>query len=413
MTSTSSPPAEALEIRGRTLTPASPKPVLLPSPSNIPILEKQMDPVFGEAASQMPEIIQSSVPSPQELPDSLIPSNNLADGLAQVIDQSIEASGNGAIGDPMVLMQNQDASMEDASAKISSVDQNYNVLATSTEASPNTFSTEQSALLAPSLPSSSTNALSQPLQALSQSESDGAQAAVENARETSVANESAGGINIQTLLDNLSPSITNATAPQGEQSNAVSVSANGSHVSTSDTAISPSSIQGNPNLPPRPPPQEKPISHPNYSAVDDIRSFHPHSQKTPATTSNSQHNIVPPQTGPAPILTIGANGLPPPPPASFQGSNQTPTDRVQSPSSALQDQKDDADKKSDKASASDEEIQWSPEVQKVYDDFLQDERKYVTEGQWDKFPANSRLFIGITHSLIISMHVQDTNGCSF
>ena len=400
MTSTSSPPAEALEIRGRTLTPASPKPVLLPSPSNIPILEKQMDPIFGEAASQMPEINQSSVPPTQDLPDSLISSTEFADGLAQVIDQSIEASENGTMGDSMTLMQIQDASMEDETAKNPSTDQNHNAFATSIEANPNTLSTGQSALLAPSLPSSSANALSQPLQALSQPEAEGARATVENVRETSVASENAGGINIQTLLDNLSPSITNATAPQGEQSNAVPVTANDSHVSTSDTAISPSSIQGNPNLPPRPPPQEKPISHPNYSGVDDIRSFHPHSQKTPATTGNSQHNIVPPQTGPAPILTIGANGLPPPPPASFQGSNQTPTDRIQSPSSALQQQKDDADKKSDKASVSDEEVQWSPEVQKVYDDFLQDERKYVTEGQWDKFPANSRLFIGTACSLI-------------
>lgn len=409
MTSTSSPPAEALEIRGRTLTPASPKPVLLPSPSNIPILEKQMDPVFGEAASQMPEINQPSVPPIQDLPDSLIPSNEFADGLAQVIDQSIEASANGAVGDPVALMQNQDANMADAPAKDSSMDQNDNALATSTEAIPNTLSTEQSALQALNLPSSSTNALSQPLQAPPQSETDGAQVAIENARETSVASENNGGINIQTLLDNLSPSITNAAAAQGEQSNAVPVSANESHVSTSDTVVSPSSIQGNPNLPPRPPPQEKPISHPNYSGVEDIRSFHPHSQKTPATTNNSQHNIVPPQTGPAPILTIGANGLPPPPPASFQGSNQTPTDRVQSPSSALQDHKDDADKKSDKASASDEEVQWSPEVQKIYDDFLQDERKYVTEGQWDKFPANSRLFIGTARSLIMFMQVSDTD----
>ena len=219
-----------------------------------------------------------------------------------------------------------------------------------------------------------------------------------NNTDTSVAGESTGGINIQTLLDNLSPSIANAAVSQGEQSDTVPASAGESHVSTADSAISPSSIQGNPNLPPRPPPQEKPISHPNYSAVDDIRSFHPHSQKTPAPNSNGQHAIASTPTGAAPVLTIGANGLPPPPPASFQGSNQTPTDQIQSPLTGLQDHKNDAEKKSDKGSVSDEEVQWSPEVQKIYDDFLQDERKYVTEGQWDKFPANSRLFIGNNYS---------------
>ena len=370
-----------------------------------------MDPVFGEAASQMPEVNQPSVPPAQDLPESLISSNDLADGLAQVIDQNMEASENNAIGEPINIMQNEDAGMENVSAMDTSADQHNPTLLTSNEANPNTLSSEQPAPPVPLLPSFSNNALSQSSEIPFQHENEGSQAAIGNNEETPVAGESTGGINIQTLLDNLSPSIANATASQGEQSDAVPVSADSSHISATDTAISPSSIQGNPNLPPRPPPQEKPISHPNYSAVDDIRLFHPHSQKAPASNNNSQHNVVSPQTGAAPILTIGANGLPPPPPASFQGSTQTPTDQIQSPSTAVQDQQKDAGKSPDKGSVSDEEVQWGPDVQKIYDDFLQDERKYVTEGQWDKFPANSRLFIGTVHSSIVLRHVDDTNQC--
>jgi hypothetical protein len=44
--------------------------------------------------------------------------------------------------------------------------------------------------------------------------------------------------------------------------------------------------------------------------------------------------------------------------------------------------------------ADDIDAKWGPEVQKLYDEFLADERMYVTEGLWDRFPIGSRLFIG-------------------
>lgn len=37
---------------------------------------------------------------------------------------------------------------------------------------------------------------------------------------------------------------------------------------------------------------------------------------------------------------------------------------------------------------------WTPTTQAIYDGFLEDERRYVTEGIWDRFPAGSRLFVG-------------------
>lgn len=42
----------------------------------------------------------------------------------------------------------------------------------------------------------------------------------------------------------------------------------------------------------------------------------------------------------------------------------------------------------------DDDSPWGPEVQKKYDEFLHDERIYVTEGLWDRFPMGSRLFVG-------------------
>lgn len=40
------------------------------------------------------------------------------------------------------------------------------------------------------------------------------------------------------------------------------------------------------------------------------------------------------------------------------------------------------------------EIQWGPDMQKLYEAFLAEERRNVAEGVWDKYPMGSRLFIG-------------------
>lgn len=48
---TSSPPDEAIHFRGKTLTPESPRPLHIPEPSNIPVLENQMDPVFNDTST--------------------------------------------------------------------------------------------------------------------------------------------------------------------------------------------------------------------------------------------------------------------------------------------------------------------------------------------------------------------------
>lgn len=42
----------------------------------------------------------------------------------------------------------------------------------------------------------------------------------------------------------------------------------------------------------------------------------------------------------------------------------------------------------------DENAPWTSEIQKKYDHFLDEERKYVTDGNWEQFPQGSRLFVG-------------------
>ncbi|KAJ8610425.1 hypothetical protein MRB53_038587 [Persea americana] len=42
----------------------------------------------------------------------------------------------------------------------------------------------------------------------------------------------------------------------------------------------------------------------------------------------------------------------------------------------------------------DDDIRWTADVQREYDDFIKAERQHVNDGRWDSFPVGSRLFIG-------------------
>lgn len=215
------------------------------------------------------------------------------------------------------------------------------------------------------------------------------------------------GVNFQTLLDNLSRSTS--TAPPAESITAPT---------TATSQTDPNVVQSNDEkalpvaagLPPRPPPQEKPSIHPNYSPNESIQSYH----QMPATNANtplyqstqgsgnpntySNTSTLPPlpvQTG-APGTTP-ASALPPPP--SLSTYQQVPPNintqaspiaqsareisAVDTPASGL-----------GSMDGEDEDIRWGLDIQKKYDQFLQDERTYVTEGVWDRFPPGSRLFVG-------------------
>lgn len=174
---------------------------------------------------------------------------------------------------------------------------------------------------------------------------------------------------VQALLDSLTPIAT--TAPSAQYA-AAQLSAQ--PPSQSNPSSLPAAAT---NLPPRPPAQDKPVTHPNYSHSDDIRSFHPHSQRA----TNGQ-----------------ARGSGPPPPLSMQRQEPSALPRAgaQSPTTTAHSQRQRGQRSS---SPDDEDARWPPEVNRKYEDFLDQERKFVTEGQWDQFPVGSRLFIGKSTSL--------------
>lgn len=323
----SSPPQEAEHIRGKTLTPESPKPVHYPSPSNIPILEKQMDPMFNE-----PPLNVGTPASFQSYPQSSHTSNTHSTSPYFTNDQrdqsGFQFQGNAAHGGLGATLAGQSQSTTYGSGFNSQTQDTSIHNFSQNQAHASSYSEAQSAPPVSYEPNS---------YAAHQSQSQSQTQAQPNTGDI---------INFQALLDHLSPSSNALPSPSQGQNNV-------------------SSLPAAPNLPPRPPPQE------NHNQTDDIRSYHPHSQK-PANSSFQSSG----QLQPLSVRTGDAH--------SSARSNPSPSTPGQG-----------QPRSSDTRSVSpDEDRRWPPEINKLYEDFLDEERKFVTNGQWDQFPVGSRLFIG-------------------
>ncbi|KAL2826968.1 hypothetical protein BDW59DRAFT_144466 [Aspergillus cavernicola] len=413
-------PDEALHFRGKTLTPESPRPLHIPEPANIPLLQNQMDPLFNEASTyQTAEsffqnryhihpseqytrsgegwgntafVLGGQEPRPSQrqshMQGSLHSSPLLVNGGLMEISTTATTTAS--------LPPSSKPSPSSASAESSSLGEATAPTSSLTACPPS----DPSSLLAhpvPGAPPSSSHAardvplaneVNHPIATLQAHVSQGRLDA-ENRPED---NTAGNGVDFQKLLDNL-PSVS--TAP----------SAPGNSILADDTPTSPHSVaddalQSSLGLPPRPPPQEKPAIHPNYHPSNDIRSYH---QLPAQNTSNPSNSYASQQSnyqssGGLPTITaanapgtsLGAGSLPPPPVPSFQQSPSSPVDAQDFSVSGTQ-KNGRVDKQSTRA---DEDTPWGPEVQKKYDEFLRDERVYVTEGLWDRFPYGSRLFVG-------------------
>jgi hypothetical protein len=244
------------------------------------------------------------------------------------------------------------------------------------------------------------------------------------------------GVDFQTLFNNLAPPPAAnpaanpaappappapAPAPAGGASAPISpidASMRATATTSQNTAYLPSAEADSPHnvaasLPPRPPllQESSPMYPLSYTSSE---TLHPLSQLS-APNSLSQQPYTSQQTnyqsagapapfdtppGAAPGASSGASGLPPPPVATFQqqSTSQAPVvSPALSPRQSAQ-QHDGLDRLDRLAGrdelVGDDDAPWGPEVQQKYDEFLHDERVYVSEGHWDRFPPGSRLFVG-------------------
>lgn len=317
-----SPPQQAEHVAHRqSLTPESPRPQNVPSPSNIPILEQQMDPSFHEPPQQHNG---TSTPASHFAPQSTPYAANSA--YQNVGAQGAEGFAMGGFAQSAFGGSSGAQAQDTSSSSI----QNFAAQQHARPASSSDATQAFGQHVHPAYPYARNNAYAAPQSA------PGTHFQTEGQPSTSV--------DVQALLDSLTPAAHNASQSAHLQPNA------------SATPL-PSAA----SLPPRPPAQV--ANHQTYSANDDIRSFHPH---------NTQASGGQQRTSNAPAAS--PNARPAQSPTAPGIGQQQQVMRSETPD--------------------DEDIRWPPEVNRKYEAFLDQERKFVTEGQWDQFPMGSRLFIG-------------------
>ncbi|KAH1337070.1 hypothetical protein KXW65_000646 [Aspergillus fumigatus] len=420
-------PDEALHFRGKTLTPESPRPLHVAEPTKIPVLQNQMDPVFNDTSTYFDTPLSDlengsqmhhqnghyaeseNVTRYQALdhhhyqeyhqppPSSTQTQGSFHTGSLQADDQSVDKknetslSAGTATAKPS-LPSNQSAVADEDSSTAPAIAANSSltVLPSSDPAAPLAHPN-------PDVPPSASSQAAQILPVANEVNHAVASWAAQSAPHDRLDyqakpedNTGEGGVDFQNLLDNLPPPSTAAPSPPLPSETAPS--------SADDVSEAP---QG---LPPRPPPQEKPSIHPNYHPTDDIRSYHqlhPHPASTsttyPSQQSNYQSNLGLPSLAAsgAPGTASGASSLPPPPGPSFQQPAPSTAESSQEPPATAASPNGRIEKPVGRVvKPGDEDVPWGPDVQKKYDQFLHDERVYVTEGLWDRFPAGSRLFVG-------------------
>lgn len=410
---TPSSPDEALHFRGKTLTPESPRPLHIPEPANIPVLENQMDPVFNDTSTyDRPGCAQTPFQSLNQHDGWSNVSKEVGVGSGgQDRDRDRDAGslhGAQQPEDPTMVNDNSVSAPESYSSTSAGAQQANNNLAladSNPSHAPPVIPVPQSVATTGEIDNTGNSLIASSLPGHLEADAKGDNAAAGDL--VSGSGSAATGVNFQTLLDNLSHPPAAATATTGtvavpslvEPSSAPKASMDEAFQSGPSSSLDTQSM----NLPARPPLQDPSSTYPNYpSHGDPVYHQLPPAQNPAYATesSNHAHQNMPSMTpGGPPGTGSGVGALPPPPIASFQQSQQTPSAAESQTSQETLSQTPPKKGRIDKTAvrpskAADDDSPWGPEVQKKYDEFLHDERIYVTEGLWDRFPIGSRLFVG-------------------
>lgn len=397
---------EGPEFHTRAVTPLSPLPVHPPEPSNIPVLCNQIDPIFNMTSTHIAPATEShTLPAMDTAPDTIdvdvsVPDDgsDTSDPFAEEQDKNADdsttkeaANATDEVNDDYAMTFDSDGEgeavedvMEETPKPV--VDESAPTsasisIATATVSSiaPITpMPTTESQHLSPegSAATLTTSVAELESTAITQNGKSGefnnTQAPVPILPQTQAQrNESNGNdqIDIQQLLDNITANASNVTVN------------NATSPITPTSAFPAGGLSAHSSLPPRPPTQQKPsVQSSGYPGAPPSYTYGPPGVSLVAAgapgTSTDHRNVLPPP----PSASFGSPpGLANPPSAYSQVTrNQAPP-----LGRARPDHLDDAD------------TPWGPEIQKIYDTFLTEERGYVTEGLWDRFPKGSRLFIGM------------------
>lgn len=352
--SSRSPPLEAQRF-GRSQTPESPRPIAIPEPSNIPVLQNQMDPVFNDTATY-----EIRPDNQQPFPFKKTSSDSGGEMHYEDLNAKSQALQQSLLNDHAEAARAQnraESSLDTSNAQIYIPQQNDATLSS-------TLAHNATAQAAPVTGSD---------QAVPSTQEAPAHVADSSSRleteQRPVANADLNGINYESILASIDAApadgMPNTTSSAPEDVNAFSSVER--------------QLPAAPGLPPKPPLPEKPMDFAGYKMPASFSlSYYPE----PAASATASYNADAPQT----VATSASNGLPPPPSLhSHQAVGSAKQDLTE-----LQAQHE----QGLVLQPSETERPWGPEIQQIYDKFLEDERMFVTDGVWDKFPLGSRLFVG-------------------
>ena len=441
-------PSEVAHYRSKSVTPESPRPIHIPEPAKIPVLQNQINPVFNlmsthlEAPHPMRNLTAMDYTNVRshESNSEFLPASALADvdndfyndSNASDSHESVDESADYILVDGKEVgiegQVQQEASdnlqthlpsstLQPSSTSLAAYEP-LSILQTYPNPVPHGQSLDPSeAYLEPTSyptepfpdpsnqPGQNSTAIEPDPQSASEPQTNGFHVQAQEEAGPDTVNED---VNYQALLDNLSPS--SVSAPAAENANSITAPSPSdiSYVPFASNNDAPLAALPTPvGLPPRPPPQEQPAIHPNYIPGKDIRSYHfPPTQNSngrPSHSSQPNNSYRPSQNfshavvaGGAPGTASAANGLPPPPLATFQQPPAQSGQAQRSPLSPQAQSKDDSLKNGAiMADDGDEEVAWDESMKQKYQEFTQDEVIYVAEGLWDRFPPGSRLFVGM------------------
>jgi len=427
---TSEPPEEPhYRNEPHLLSPASPKPIHFPTPTNIPVLEMQMDVGFNQTEAHMSD---PAMHNTEVRPDFWRDPNE-----QQQEGSEDHASPYSTGGEAAEAAQEDTDGAESEAVHVPTegAADSEGTTANAPDPQSDLLSNEHTKVEADTAPEAAATDVQLPFPQTHNPATTGDVAAQSGDSQTlsveihpeqaqnAPAFDHSSSVDVQVLLHTLQTNpITNNNTNSPAQG----------QPSESDLETSPPSAAGlsapPSGLPPRPPPQEQPLIHPHYVHSNHISDYHPHaahpalqpaqgharaaSQGTVADSNSHNHVSA---VGISPSSANSSGAAPPSAgiPGAFSHTQQTsPTSATPSaqgqafhtPTSATQPfaANTPIESRRERAIAAGqtptaEDRPWDASVQRKYDGFIEAERGYVSEGRWEQFPQGSRLFVGKHH----------------
>lgn len=404
----SEPPEDAyVQSEPHPLSPASPKPIHFPQPTNIPVLENMMDVGYNQTEAHMSdpamrntELRPGAWQDPNEVSaetvDHASPFSTGGDATEPAKDDGASASepapnGGDAHSSSTETFANEPEVPHVSQSNGISHEANSHYQA---DVVPETHHTNADAPLPSSDPSVPSAEPTAPI----------ADAVVAQSHETDHSQAQAPSSPTPHQVSAVPGDDDNVSAQppsEGETQEPVPGADPSSPLSASGPGVHPS------GLPPRPPPQEQPLINPHYAHSQHIRDYHPHASH-PAlhsnTINNSSSNAAQPSFAPPSLpanpqqVAAGGNNVYQPQQLQTGTVPHTPQTTHDFPQQFSNTNTPIESRREFKLAAGEtptiDDQPWTQDIQQKYDHFLNEERRYVNEAKWDQFPFGSRLFVG-------------------